>query len=326
MKSPFNLLVLILVGVLVWPAVSKADGITPTPSANVFRFETDVVTEPGSAPCRRRIKLSYQRNGAGANIDQWYFLIEPCPTDHTEYPSVGAPQAILILFTGGSGFAGIAAREPSSTNFVVRQRYAFTAAVPAIVAVVDAASDFQSNSPGKPCSTGPGLRGCRYSEDHMIDVANVIQDLRETMRFPSNLPVWLVGTSRGTISAIAAATLLHPSFGPNGLVLTSPVISDPDPNEDVLDANLDRVTVPVQIVAHRHDECSVSDPDGHPVWNPLGLRALSEGLMASVKVKTRVLRGGYPAVGENCGPLSPHGFFGLEKKVTKSIANFVRQQ
>lgn len=324
MKRQLIVFVLITIGVLLWPALSSADGTTPTPS--VTHDEFDIVTAPGSAPCTRRVRLTYQRNGVGTGISQWYFLIEPCPTDHTQYPSVANPRAILVLFTGGSGFAGIASGEPRSVNFVVRQRYAFAAAVPAIVAVIDAASDFQSNSPGKSCSTGSGLRGCRYSEDHMIDVANVIQDLRETSRFPSNLPVWLIGTSRGTISAVAAATLLDPDFGPNGLVLTSTVISDPDPNEDVLDANLGLVTVPVQIIAHRQDECSVSDPDGHPAWNPLGLSALSGGLTASVKVKTKLFSGGYRAIGENCGPLSPHGFFGLEYDVTKSIAKFIRKR
>lgn len=304
------------------PGTARADGITPTPINEVTRYDPGVIPPPDATPCTRRVKLTYKRNGAGSDIDEWYFLIEPCQTDHGDYPSATGPRAILILFTGGSGFAGVAAGEPSSTNFVVRQRYAFAAAVPAIVAVIDAASDFQSNSPGKACSTGSGLRGCRFSEDHMIDVANVIQDLRATARFPANLPVWLVGTSRGAISAVAAADLLDPAYGPDGLVLSSPVINDRQPNEDVLDADLGSITVPVEIVSHRSDECVASDPDGRRD-NPDGLDALIDGLTGASRLQTKFFNGGYPAVGDTCGSLSPHGFFGVEEEVTKKIADFI---
>ena len=326
MKLRLVLAALTSIGALLGSATAGANGLAPTPAANVTRMEPDVSASPGSGPCVRRVKLTYQRENSGLRVDQWYFLIEPCPTDHEEYPSAGNPRAIVVLFPGGDGYANIRNGEPSYVNFVVRERYAFAAVIPAIVAIIDAASDFQSTSPGKPCSTGAYLHGCRYSDDHMIDVANVIQDLRMTVRFPANLPVWLVGTSRGTLSVVAAAYRIRQRFGPNGIVLTSPVISDKDPKEDVLDANLDRIAVPVQILAHRRDECAVSDPGGRPDVNPLGLKALTRRLTGSPRVHAKLVEGGYPAIGNACGPLSPHGFFGLEEKVIKGIAHFVSKR
>ena len=302
--------------------VANADGITPTPLVGVTRAEFSTVTDPGDAPCVRRVRLQYQREGAGALVSQWYFLIEPCVagTDHDEYPEpvLADAKAILILFSGGSGKNFIQNGEPRSTNYVVRERYAYAATGPFIVAVIDAASDFLANG-GVGCP-GPGLRGCRFTDNYMIDVANVIQDLRETARFPANLPVWLVGTSRGTNSAVAAADLLDPTYGPDGLVLTASLIEDPDPNEDAFDADLSSITVPVQIITHGEDECTRSSP----FRNAPDYDAFINAFTASSKVKVEHLfRGGYPAIGQDCGPLSPHGFFGLEPKVAKKIVKFI---
>jgi len=317
-------------------APAKADGIQPTAYS---QYEYGTVTDPGAAPCRRYVQLSYLRPQEVLQVSQYYFLIEPCETDHVEYPDATDPQAIVILFTGGNGVLNIpGGGEPRNTNFVVRNRYAFEAAGPFVVAVIDAATDFIDNAlafqkdckrlPPDPRPSGNGLRSCRFSDAHMIDVANVIQSVRFAQRDGgtpyADLPVWLVGTSRGPISVVAAGTRIDPAYGPDGLVLTAPVINDRDLYEDTLDADLESITVPVIVAVHEGDECSASDPDGHPTWNPGGIGTLVGRLTSSAKVKfMKPFSGGYPAVGEDCGPLAPHGFFGLDDKVIPKISQAI---
>lgn len=57
-----------------------------------------------------------------------------------------------------------------------------------IVATIDAPSDRQIN---------PYLAGYRQRREHVEDIKAVIADIRQQ----ANMPVWLIGTSRGTQSA-----------------------------------------------------------------------------------------------------------------------------
>src|SRR5262249_56113503 len=58
----------------------------------------------------------------------------------------------------------------------------------------------------------------RVSSDHARDVGALIAALRAA----APVPVWLVGTSMGTISAVSVASQLD-TGGPDGIVLTSTV-------------------------------------------------------------------------------------------------------
>ena len=57
------------------------------------------------------------------------------------------------------------------------------------------------------------------------------------------MPVWLVGTSRGTESAAYAATLLTGHDGPDGIVLTSTILTDTK-EFSVPSSELDRIKIP----------------------------------------------------------------------------------
>jgi len=126
------------------------------------------------------------------------------------------PVAAVVLFSGGNGTLRLGARSSLGTgrkNFLVRSRETF-ARQDLYVAVVDVPSDQQS-----------GLNGeIRRSLQYAQDIARVIAEVRRR----ANAPVWLVGTSSGTISAagVAARLPLQSSSGlnddrPNGIVLTS---------------------------------------------------------------------------------------------------------
>lgn len=125
------------------------------------------------------------------------------------------PKAAIILFAGGHG--GLQISQDGSFgwgkgNFLVRTRQLF-ADQGLLVVVVDAPSDHQSN---------PYLGSFRQSPEHAADIKAVIAWLRTQAK----IPVWLVGTSRGTQSAAYIATQLNSQEGPNGLVLTSTILSD----------------------------------------------------------------------------------------------------
>src|SRR5277367_4132531 len=129
-------------------------------------------------------------------VTQSFYLTKP------EAPAV----ASLILFPGSGGkLTGYGPAKPKDGNFLVRSRNLFVAQG-FIVAVIDAPSD----QPG-------GMRDFRVSAEHRYDIASVIAYLRQA----ASVPVWLVGTSRGTLSAANGATL--ETGGPDGLVLTSSV-------------------------------------------------------------------------------------------------------
>jgi len=110
------------------------------------------------------------------------------------------PKAAVILFPGGHGGLRISSHGSfkwGKGNFLVRTREIF-AAQGLLVAVVDAPSDQQNP---------PYLGGFRQKPDHVADIKAVIAWLKEQ----AEVPVWLVGTSRGTQSAAFIATQLPPA-------------------------------------------------------------------------------------------------------------------
>jgi hypothetical protein len=118
-----------------------------------------------------------------------------------------------VLFAGGDGKLG--GFQPNGNpvlggNFLVRSRSVLLSQG-MTVAVVDAPSDRLE---------GRGLAGFRQSPQHMQDIAAVMRHLRAQAR----VPVWLVGTSLGTVSAVAAVIRIREE-PPDGIVLTSSVVN-----------------------------------------------------------------------------------------------------
>jgi len=251
-----------------------------------------------------------------------YLLINPSvDADDNDFEPFD-PTAVLMLFTGGSGRLRL---EPGdldtgSKNFVVRTRYHF-AAEGFVVAVIDAASDFLDHGHASRRDLGfrhrSGLRGHRlparlHGDKYLLDLAAVIEDLRGKF----DLPLWAVGTSRGTISAaVAAAELDDP---PDGIVLTSSV-TGPSGNGDLRPRNIDLglVDVPTLIVSNEDDECRSTKPEDS--------EDLKERFTASPRVKFRDFDGGNTPLSRSCGPLSPHGFFGIEQEVVDAIGKFIEK-
>jgi hypothetical protein len=211
------------------------------------------------------------------------------------------PVASLILFTGSGGkLIDYGPARPNQGNFLVRSRDLFVARG-FIVAVIDAPSD----QPG-------GMSEFRVGADHRGDIAAVIAYLRQV----APIPVWLVGTSRGTLSAANGATLA--AGGPDGLVLTSSVTRrSKRETSTVYDAEPSDVKVPTLLVHNRDDACGVCPFSDIPDLLSRFKNAPRKELIA--------FAGGDPSISQACEALSRHGYLGIEDKVVTAIADWVTQ-
>jgi hypothetical protein len=252
-----------------------------------------------------------------------YLLIDPGNAD----PAVDGfapinPSAVLMLFIGGDGRLNLLPGQinTGSTNFLARTRYHF-AAEGYVVALIDAASDFLAHNHADSVDLGfphgSGLRGHRlpnrlHGDKYLLDLAAVMNDLRA--RYP-NLPLWAVGTSRGTLSAAVAAANVSPP--PDGIVLTS-ALTGPSAIGDLQGVALESITSPVLIVGHHDDACSVTRPEDS--------LALRKRLTSSQRVQVLLFRGGSAPLSEPCDPLAAHGYFGIEQRVIEAIAWWIKRR
>ena len=148
----------------------------------------------------------------------------------------------------------------------------------------------------------------RASAEHIADLQAVIDYLRTQ----STVPIWLVGTSRGTPSAAAAAL----AFGNQllaGLVLTSSVTTGLA-GGSVLDQKLEHLTIPVLVVAHENDSCKVTPPNGAKAI----MRSLS-----NAPVKKLIIESGGITTGDACEAFAHHGYNGIEQQTVSDITNWI---
>jgi len=133
------------------------------------------------------------------------------------------PVASIILLAGNNGKLELSRRFGSISfgwlkgDFLVRNREEF-AQRGLLVAVIDAPSDKQKG--GRKITGGlneftKGDGIFRMSGEHAQDIKSVVSFLKNKAK----VPIWLISTSMGTISATNAAIRIK--NGINGLVLTS---------------------------------------------------------------------------------------------------------
>ncbi len=212
------------------------------------------------------------------------------------------PKAIAILLAGGHGGLQITADGSfgwGKGNFLVRSRQLF-ADQGLLVVVVDAPSDRQGP---------PYLAGFRGTREHVTDLKAVIAWCRKQ----ADVPVWLIGTSRGTESAAYTATYLTGKDGPDGLVLTSTILTDTK-EFSVPVLELDRIKIPVLVVHHVNDGCA------HCPYASISL--VMDKLTAAPKKQLLSVKGGTTR-GDPCEAYSYHGFNGIEPEVVKKIGAWI---
>ena len=236
-----------------------------------------------------------------------YALAQPRPA------TAQGARVALVLLVGGGGHLNLDDRGcPGALkgNSLVRMLPLFHSAG-FITALVDAPSDH----PG-----ADGLAGFRIAPEHAEDLGKVIADVRAR----TNASVWLVGTSRGTISAVNAAARLSGPAAPDGLVLTSPLTSGYRRGRKewvantVFDLPLETIRIPVLVVGHAEDKCIRTPPD--LIGN---ITAQTSG----VREQVVTVSGGPGWSGSSgiqaCIGRAPHGFVGQEAEVVTGIARFI---
>ncbi|HKJ00398.1 MAG TPA: alpha/beta hydrolase [bacterium] len=210
------------------------------------------------------------------------------------------PKAVAVLFAGGQGQIGLLpdGHIRNGDNFLVRSRERFLAQGLAVAVIA-------------PPTDHPSLDRFRSTEAHTADIAGVIAYLRGRL----HVPVWLVGTSRGTISVAYAASRLAPPAGPDGIVLSSTVtVLSRGASAD--GADLAAIRVPTLLVQHRLDACRVT-PFG-------GAEALLKRLVNAPAHELIAIEGGGPPRGPACQAFNYHGFIGREAATVRVMTDWIK--
>lgn len=206
--------------------------------------------------------------------------------------------ATVVLLPGGAGTIGMRGGVPVGKNFLVRSRDLF------------AGHGFNVAVVGRPSDKEDMDLEFRASRDGVEDLRIITERLKSQF----GKPVWLVGTSRGSVSAAAAGAAIDPATVA-GIVLTSSVTyvkSAPAvPTLPLMD-----VRVPVLVLHHKRDACKSCDPrEAH---------LITERLTGAPVKKLLLVDGGEGASGDPCEPMHYHGYIGMEKEAVAAIAAFVR--
>jgi hypothetical protein len=247
-------------------------------------------------------------------------LSVPAASGSTRYvlaaPTVEATSRVaLVLLVGGSGSLELneaGCPRKLQGNTLVRSLPHFQSEG-LFTALVDAPTGYSGED---------GLAGYRSAPEHAQDLGRVIADVRAR----TGATVWVVGTSRGTISAANAAARLDGEAAPDGVVLSS-ILSvggesarKPWVTQSVFNLPLDRIRMPALLLAQHADGCGRSPP--------AQMSAVAARLTSSRLQAVTVQGGpGKPDPGvDACEGRSPHGFVGQEAEVAAGIARFVRGQ
>jgi hypothetical protein len=221
------------------------------------------------------------------------------PQDQPDQPRVlyarpPSPRGTIVMLPGGSGDVGLDddGDFAHGKNFVVRTRDLWLARGYAVM-IPDA-------------EPGQNLRGQRNTPEY----AKIVQDLVRSAHAKASGPVFLLGTSQGSVAAMNGAAHLSKA-DLAGVVLTESVSRHSKSGETVFDASPDHVMVPALIVANRDSACHVAPAEDAP--------RIAAALTRAPEVKVIYVQGGVTRSWA-CGSESPHGYFGIEDAVVGQIA------
>jgi hypothetical protein len=273
-------------------AVSMPECITNSQDAsNIIR----------SAPCGLFgvVESRQTTNGTGTTLDIAVKYMVHLPS--------GAPKAIVMLFTGSSGNAGILGNDTThvvsqaGSNFLVRSAQLF-AEEGYLTVTIDRPEPIPSDA----------YDLYRVSPRHANDIVAVLLEVTELYQ-ASQLDLFLAGTSRGALSVVAQNNLGI------GSLLSSPVnsmnsglwVGADSPNPRLVPSF---AIVPVHVLTHARDGCSVSTAANskklHDDFQAAGVRAFFNSV-----------DGGFEIDIDPCEAKAFHGFLGIERTATKKITD-----
>ena len=210
-----------------------------------------------------------------------------------------APQAVALLYVGGGGRINLRKEGKEvkfgARNFLPRsaQEFVRNGIVPV---VMDAPSD-----------QGELTEGYRMGAAQSADARAVVTELQR--RFPG-LPLYVVGTSRGTISAAFIGRDLGRDVA--GVILTSTMFGSNNPRRtapNLRGFDYGAIAAPLLFVHHRADECEHT-----PYASAAQIASRYELISVS---------GGKPAESAPCEPFSAHGYFGREPQTVEAMAGWM---
>ena len=214
--------------------------------------------------------------------------------------TANAGTKAVILFTGGNGTPITLARHGGTrltANSLVRSSALFAEAG-FITAVVELPLD-------TPVDRSVS-NAFRQSPMHHTDMRAAVDFLVDE----GAREVFLIGTSRGTLSVAYLATVMaHPNV--KGYVLTATLADRPP----AVRSYASRITDPVLMVHHTDDGCHVT--------KYADARAIFEAIPVSTRKGFVSVSGGDPPRGRACGAMSAHGFLGVEHKTMSAIVDWM---
>lgn len=231
-------------------------------------------------------------------------LLQLASRPNVTVPLFWRPQAnataTLVLLPGGAG--GIGARKddgwPGGRNFLIRSGQLF-ARHGYNIAMVSHPSDMADLS-----------YELRTSAEHLADLHAVLVQLKTL----SDRPIWVVGTSRGAISATALAIAERDAQLIDGLVLTSSITSLKKsgalPRQD-----LEKIRIPVLVMHHENDACPVCQPNDVPL--------IMAGLKNAPIKKLMLVSGGSHPSGGVCEAEHWHGYINMEEQAVALISSWI---
>ena len=208
-----------------------------------------------------------------------------------------AKATVFLLPGGGGGFGQVEDGKATSNNFLVRSEAFFVA------------NGFNVAIFGRPNDSQDLDYADRIRDSHLTDIHKVLEFVKKK----ADVPVWIVGTSRGTVSTTAAAIKLQGEMA--GVVLTSSVVSFKKP-EAVPRQDLAAIKVPVLVLHHTKDACHLCQPSEVP--------AILRGLKNAPIKKEIMFSGGANPSGNVCNGQHWHGFIGAEREAVDLIANWIK--
>jgi hypothetical protein len=229
------------------------------------------------------------------------FIVKTPPV-RLERPAPPA-RASVVLMTGGDGLLSLDSSGTiidSTGNFLIRSADLFLRHGLNVM-MADA----------KPAHPGGLTAGIRLSATHAGELQGFINAALNRW----GKPVWVVGTSNGSISTVTAGGFQPALAGLRGVVITSPVTILSLANQPTFNLYASRITVPALVVWHQEDHCSLSPPAGS---------ATLFALIPSHGKASRAFEHGHSVATDPCGAFSEHGYAGIEEEVVKKIAEFIR--
>ncbi|WP_146186305.1 alpha/beta hydrolase [Limnohabitans sp. WS1] len=208
-------------------------------------------------------------------------------------------KATVLLLSGGEGGMGYKDGQPRNGNFLIRSRDLFFR------------NDMNVAILGNPTDKPRLDHQWRVSAQHAQDVSAVIDSLKVN----SNVPLWLVGTSNGTISATALGIALPDKV--QGLVLTASVLTWKIP-QAVPRQDVGKISAPVLFYHHKEDSCA-----GTLAYE---LPGTVDRFTNSKQKKMMIVTGGENPQGDPCQAFHWHGFIGMETQAVNDIAAWIFSQ